>query len=147
MVFFAVLVGMATQLQKYGVITWVGAKVSTGVSGVPWLLAFAVLTLVYFYAHYLFASNTAQVIAMYAVFLGAAIGTGAPPLFAALVFGFIGSLFGGLAHYSSGPAGVIFGSGLVKTSEWFRIGFVMSVMLILIWTVLGGAWLKVLGIW
>jgi DASS family divalent anion:Na+ symporter len=35
----------------------------------------------------------------------------------------------------------------VKTSEWFRIGFVMSVMLILIWTVLGGAWLKVLGIW
>ena len=147
LVFFAVLVGMAAQLQKYGVITWVGHEVSHSVAGVPWLVAFAVLTLVYFYAHYLFASNTAQVVAMYAVFVGAAIATGAPPLFAALVFGFIGSLFGGLAHYSSGPAGVVFGSGFVKTSEWFRVGFVMSVVLILIWTVLGGAWLKVLGIW
>src|SRR5664279_4808392 len=137
LVFFAVLVGMATQLQKYGVITWVGHEVSHGVAGVPWLVAFAILTLVYFYAHYLFASNTAQVVSMYSVFLGAAITTGTPPLFAALVLGFIGSLFGGLAHSSSGPAGVVFGSGFVKTSEWFRIGFVMSVVLILIWTVLG----------
>jgi len=61
---FAVLLGMATQLQAYGVITWVGAKVSTGVGGLPWLLAFAVLSLVYFFAHYLFASNTAQVVAI-----------------------------------------------------------------------------------
>ncbi|MDI9893746.1 DASS family sodium-coupled anion symporter [Rhodococcus sp. IEGM 1381] len=147
LVFFAVLVGMASQLQAYGVIGWVGDKVSGGVAGLPWLVAFAILTAVYFYAHYLFASNTAQIVAMYAVFLAAALAAGAPPLFAALVLGFIGNLFGGLAHYSSGPAGVIFGSGFVKTSEWFRIGFVMSVVLIAIWTVIGGAWMKLLGIW
>lgn len=147
LVFFAVLVGMASQLDTYGVIKWVGAVVSHGVAGLPWLVAFAVLTLVYFYAHYLFASNTAQIVAMYAVFLTAAIATGAPPLFSALVLGFIGNLFGGLAHYSSGPAGVIYGSGFIKTSEWFRIGFVMSLVLILIWTVLGGAWMKLIGIW
>lgn len=114
LVFFAVLVGMAAQLQKDGVITWVGALVSHSVGGLPWPVAFVVLTLVYFYAHYLFASNTAQVVAMYAVFLAAAIATGAPPLFAALVFGFISSLFGGLAHYSSGPAGVVFARGSSK---------------------------------
>jgi DASS family divalent anion:Na+ symporter len=147
LVFFAVLVGMASQLQAFGVIGWVGAKVSGGVDGLPWVVAFAVLTLVYFYAHYLFASNTAQIVAMYAVFLAAALAVGAPPLFAALVLGFIGNLFGGLAHYSSGPAGVVFGSGFVKTSEWFRIGFAMSLVLILIWTVLGGAWMKLIGIW
>lgn len=147
LVFFSVLVGMAAQLDTYGVITWIGKAVSQSVTGLPWLVAFAVLTLVYFYAHYLFASNTAQIVAMYAVFLAAAVATGAPPLFAALVLGFIGNLFGGLAHYSSGPAGVIFGSGFIKTSEWFRIGFVMSVVLILIWTVLGGGWMKLIGIW
>lgn len=146
LVFFAVLVGMAAQLQAYGVITWFGDKVSGGVDGLPWVVAFAVLTVVYSYAHYLFASNTAQIVAMYAVFLGAALAAGAPPLFAALVLGFIGNLFGGLAHYSSGPAGVIFGSGFVKTSGWFRIGFVMSLVLIGIWTVVGGAWMKLLGI-
>ncbi len=147
LVFFAVLVGMASQLATYGVIEWIGAKVAGSVDGLPWIAAFAVLTIVYFYAHYLFASNTAQIVAMYSVFLAAAIATGAPPLFAALVFGFIGNLFGGLAHYSSGPAGVIFGSGFIKTSEWFRIGLIMSLVLIGIWTLLGGAWMRVLGIW
>ncbi|BBY77479.1 hypothetical protein MPRF_43780 [Mycolicibacterium parafortuitum] len=82
-----------------------------------------------------------------AAFAGAAIATGAPPLFAALVFGFIGSLFGGLAHDSSGPAGVIYGSGYVKTSELFRIGFVMSIVNIAIWTSVGGLWMKVIGVW
>ena len=84
---------------------------------------------------------------MYVVFVGAAIATGAPPLFCALVFGFIGNLFGALAHYSSGPAGVIYGSGYVKSSEFFRIGFAMSVVIILIWTIVGGGWMKLIGVW
>lgn len=147
LVFFGVLVGMADQLKKLGVIDWIGDKVASGVDGWPWVVAFAVLTLVYFYVHYLFASNTAQIVAMYAVFLSAAVTAGAPGLFAALVFGFIGNLFGGLAHYSSGPAAVMYGSGYIKTSEWFRVGFIMSVVIIAMWTVVGGAWMKLIGIW
>ncbi|MDY6807968.1 MAG: anion permease [Actinomycetota bacterium] len=147
LIFFGVLVGMADDLKQLGVIDWIGDRVASGVDGLPWLAAFAVLTLVYFYVHYLFASNTAQIVAMYAVFLGAAVATGAPALFSALVFGFIGSLFGGLAHYSSGPAGVMYGSGYIKTSEWFRVGFVMSVVIILIWTIIGGLWMRLIGAW
>ena len=147
LVFFGVLVGMAAELNQLGVIDWIGNSVAGSVDTLPWLAAFAILTTVYFYSHYLFASNTAHIVAMYAVFLGAAVATGAPPLFAALVFGFIGNLFGGLAHYSSGPAGVIYGSGYVKTTELFRIGFAMSVLNIAIWTSVGGLWMKVIGIW
>ncbi len=104
------------------------------------------LALVYFFSHYLFASNTAHIVAMYAVFLGAAVATGTPPLFAALVLGFIGNLFGGISHYASGPSGVVFGSGYVTTKEWFRVGFVMAVVLIVIWGVVGTAWMGVLGL-
>ena len=147
LVFFGVLVGMAAELNALGVIDWIGESVAGSVDALPWLVAFAILTLVYFYSHYLFASNTAHIVAMYAVFVGAAIATGAPPLFAALVFGFIGNLFGGLAHYSSGPAGVVFGSGYVKTAELFRIGFAVSIVNIVIWTVIGGGWMKLIGIW
>ena len=147
LVFFGVLVGMAAELNALGVIDWIGDSVAGSVDALPWLVAFAILTLVYFYSHYLFASNTAHIVAMYAVFVGAAIATGAPPLFAALVFGFIGNLFGGLAHYSSGPAGVVFGSGYVKTAELFRIGFAISIVNIVIWTVIGGGWMKLIGIW
>ena len=146
-VFFAVLVGMAGQLNTLGVIDWIGSVVSGLVGGMPWIVAFAVLSLVYFYVHYLFASNTAQIVAMYAVFVGAAVAAGAPPLLAALVFGFIGNLFGALSHYASGPSGVIYGSGYIKVGEWFRVAFVMSVVIIAVWTVAGGAWMALLGMW
>lgn len=70
------------------------------------MAAFAVLSIVCFSVHWLFASNTAQIVAMYAVSFGAAIATGALPLFAALALGFVGNLIGGLTHYASGPVGV-----------------------------------------
>ena len=145
LIFFAVLVGMAENLNNLGVITWIGSVVSGAVGGMSWPVAFAILALVYFYAHYMFASNTAQIVAMYGVFLGAAITAGAPPMFAALALGYIGNLFGAISHYASGPSGVVYGSGYVKVSEWFKVAFIMSVAIIVIWTVVGTGWMWVLG--
>jgi DASS family divalent anion:Na+ symporter len=147
LIFFGVLVGMATYLNALGVIAWIGQEMSDLVAGAHWLIAFGVLSVVYFYVHYLFASNTAQITAMYAVFLATSIGAGAPPLFAALALGFIGNLFGALTHYASGPCGVIAGSGYVPVPEWFRISFVMSIPVIVIWTTIGGAWMYLIGLW
>ena len=147
LIFFGVLVGMASYLNTLGVIPWIGQEMSDLVDGTSWIVAFGVLSLVYFYVHYLFASNTAQITAMYAVFLTTAIATGAPPLFAALALGYIGNLFGALTHYSSGPAAVIAGSGYIKIAEWFRIAFIMSIPVLLIWTIVGGAWMRVIGLW
>lgn len=147
LIFFGVLVGMASHLNTLGVIPWVGQEMSDLVEGTDWLVAFGVLSLVYFYAHYLFASNTAQITAMYAVFLGTSVAAGAPPLFAALALGFIGNLFGGLTHYASGPSGVIAGSGYIPPGEWFRTAFLMSIPVIVIWTTIGGAWMFIVGSW
>jgi DASS family divalent anion:Na+ symporter len=73
LVWFAVLVMLAGQLQELGFIDWFSGQIASGVDGMSWELAFVILSLVYFYAHYLFASNTAQVAAMYAAFLATAI--------------------------------------------------------------------------
>ena len=67
------------------------------------------------------------------------------PMFAALVLGFIGNLFGAISHYASGPSGVVYGSGYVKVSEWFKVAFIMSVAIIVIWTVVGSGWMWILG--
>ncbi|MEO5899327.1 MAG: DASS family sodium-coupled anion symporter, partial [Ilumatobacteraceae bacterium] len=147
LIFFGVLVGMAAYLNTLGVIPWIGLEMADLVEGTHWLVAFGILSLVYFYIHYLFASNTAQITAMYAVFLGTSIAAGAPPVFAALALGFIGNLFGGLTHYASGPSGVIAGSGYVPPSEWFRTAFIMSIPVIVIWTTVGGAWMYIIGAW
>lgn len=147
LIFFGVLIGMASHLNALGVIPWIGQEMAELVGGAHWLVAFCVLSLAYFYVHYLFASNTAQITAMYAVFLATAIAAGAPPIFAALALGFIGNLFGALTHYASGPAAVIAGSGYVPVSEWFRVAFMMSIPVIVIWTTIGGAWMWTLGLW
>ncbi|MFJ3201520.1 DASS family sodium-coupled anion symporter [Streptomyces sp. NPDC086989] len=147
LVWFSVLVMMAGQLQELGVTDWFSRTITHTVSGLGWQPAFLVLTLVYFFSHYLFATNTAQVAAMYAPFLTAAVATGAPPVTAALVLGFVSSLYGGLTHYASGPAPVHFGAGYATLPEWWRTGLLAAVANIAIWMGIGGVWLKLLGHW
>lgn len=144
---FAVLVMMAGQLQKLGVIGWFSTTITGVAGGLSWQAAFVLLTLVYFASHYAFASNTAHVAAMYGAFLAAALATGAPPMMAALVLGFISSLYGGLTHYSSGPAPVLFGSGYVTLAEWWRNGVIVAAVNIVVWMGVGAFWFKILGYW
>lgn len=147
LVWFAALVMMATFLNSLGLIPWFSELMGGYVNGVAWLPAFLVLSLVYFYSHYLFASNTAHVSAMYAAFLAVAIAVGTPPVLAALVLAFFSNLFSSMTHYGTGPAPVLYGAGYVDIGSWWKIGFIVSVVNIVIWLGIGGLWWKVLGLW
>jgi DASS family divalent anion:Na+ symporter len=111
------------------------------------MMAFIILVLVYFYSHYFFASNTAHVSAMFPAFLMVAIGLGTPPAYAILVFAFTSSLMGCLTHYGSGPAPLFYGSGYIDIKAWWKIGFILSVVNLIIWMGLGSLWWKLLGLW
>jgi DASS family divalent anion:Na+ symporter len=108
---------------------------------------FAVLSLAYFYSHYLFASNTAHITAMYAPFLVVALALGTPPFLAAIVLGFFSNLFGTLTHYAAACAPVYFGAGYVPVATWWKLGALTSVVNITIWMGVGSLWWKVLGLW
>ena len=131
LVWFAALVMMATNLNKLGLIPWVGETMGAAVGGIGWAAAFLILSLVYFYSHYLFASNTAHVSSMYAAFLAVAITVGTPPMLAALVLAFFSNLFSSMTHYGTGPAPVLFGSGYVEMGAWWKLGAIISVINIL----------------
>lgn len=146
-VWFAALVMMATYLGQFGLITWFTGRVAPVFTGVGWAPGFLGLILVYFYSHYLFASITAHVSAMYAPFLVVALALGAPPLLAALVLAFFSNLFASLTHYGTAPAPILFGSGHVTLGAWWRVGAVVSVVNIAIWIGIGGAWWRLLGLW
>lgn len=147
LVWFAILLMMATQLSKLGFTEWVGKLLVHQVLDLHWSYGFIALSLAYFYSHYLFASNLAHIGAMYATFLSVAIGMGTPPMYAALVFGFFSSLFGALTQYGCGPAAILFGAGFVQISTWWKVGFIMSLINIVIWLGIGSIWWKFLGIW
>ncbi|MGP0904441.1 DASS family sodium-coupled anion symporter [Serratia sp. CY76391] len=148
-VWFSALVMMASFLGKLGLIGWLSQTVGNGIDrmGMSWVGGTILLTLIYLYSHYFFASTTAHVTAMFAAFFAAGIALGAPPALLGLILAFSSSLMMSLTHYGTGTAPIVFGSGYVTLGEWWKAGWVMSVVNLLIWIVIGGAWWKLLGYW
>ena len=146
LIWFASLVMMATYLNKLGLTQYFSDWVVHSMTGFQPLVAYLILSLIYFYSHYFFASSVAHIGSMYPAFLLLMISFGTPPMIAALSLGFFSNLFGGLTQYSSGPAPIIFGSGYVKLLTWWKLGFIFSVVNIMIWLGIGSIWWKFLGL-
>ncbi len=147
LIWFAALVMMATFLGKLGLITWFSTSIQSGISvlGLGWMSATAILVLIYFYAHYFFASTTAHITAMFGAFFAAGVALGAPPMLLALLLAFSSSLMMSLTHYGTGTAPIIFGSGYTTLNEWWAAGAVMSVVNLLVLVLVGGVWWNLLG--
>jgi DASS family divalent anion:Na+ symporter len=146
-IWFATLVMMATYLGQFGFIGWFTGQVGAMFPGLGWMPGLLGLSLIYFYTHYLFASITAHVSAMFAPFLAVALALGSPPLLAALLLAFFSNLFASLTHYGTAPAPIFFGSGHVTLGTWWTVGALVSVVNISIWLGIGAAWWRLLGLW
>lgn len=144
---FSILIFMANELNALGVIPWLSKSIGSSLHGVSWIVVLLVLVLVYFYSHYLFASGTAHVSAMYSALLGVAISAGAPATLAAIILGFTGAIFGSTTHFANGPATVLFGSGYVKQADWWRMNAILGLFYLVVWIGLGSLWMKLIGIW
>jgi DASS family divalent anion:Na+ symporter len=146
-IWYGGLVQMAAALGETG-ITKRFAETAAGLTaGWLWGPALAVLLLVYFYAHYGFASITAHATAMYTPFLVVTIAAGAPPVLAALTLAYFSNLDASLTHFGTTPAPIYFGSRYVTQREWWKYGFIVSLATIAIWSTVGVAWWKLLGWW
>ena len=146
LVWFSVLVLMADQLNQLGFIPWLSQLIAHSLHGLSWPIVIVLLILFFFYSHYLFASATAHVSAMYAALLGVAVAAGAPPLFSALILGFFGNLLVSTTHYSSGPAPILYGSGYITQKRWWTMNIVLGFVYFIIWIGLGSLWMKLIGI-
>lgn len=146
-IWFGALVMMADFLNKLGLVAWFSGSLKDGIGalGLGWEGASTLLLLAYLYAHYMFASTTAHITGMFAAFYAAGLALGAPPMAWALIMAAASNIMMTLTHYATGTAPVIFGSGYATLGEWWRTGFVMSVVNLLIWLTVGTLWWKVLG--
>ncbi len=144
---FSVLVMMAGSLTTLGFIPWLSSSIGSMLHGMSWFLVLAILIVFFFYSHYLFASSTAHVTAMYSALLAVAISAHVPPMLAALLLGFFGNLNASTTHYASGPAPVLFGSGYVPQNKWWSLSLVLGVFYLVVWIGIGSLWMKVIGMW
>ncbi|MFT3861004.1 DASS family sodium-coupled anion symporter [Micropruina sp.] len=142
LLFYGAAIAMATKITTLGVTTWVGESVSGALGGLAWPVAFGIVVLAYFFARYLFASATAHVLALYPVFLSAAIAVGTPPMLAAFFLA-IGATntANGLTPMAGGAALTAGQSGMITTSEWFSKNLVLSLVMLAIFAVVGIPWM------
>jgi DASS family divalent anion:Na+ symporter len=146
-IWYGGLVRMAEALGETGITKRFAETAASFTVGWSWWAALAVLLLVYFYAHYGFASITAHATAMYTPFLVVILAAGAPPYLAVLSLAYFSNLDASLTHFGTTPGPIYFGAGYVKQKTWWKLGLITSFMTIAIWVILGFTWWRVLKLW
>jgi divalent anion:Na+ symporter, DASS family len=115
--------------------------------GIPWQVVLVAILIIFFYAHYFFASITAHMLAMFPPFVAVLIGIGVPPLLAVYSLLCLANLTAGLTHYGTTTGPILFATGYVTRGEWWKVGFYVSIANVIIWLTIGFAWWKFLGFW
>jgi L-tartrate/succinate antiporter len=146
LVWFATLVALADGLHRIGFVKSFAESVAAHMGGVSPAVALVALVAVFFFTHYLFASITAHATALLPVML--AVGAGIPamnvPLLATMLVLTLG-IMGILTPYLTGPSPIYYGSGYVRSRNYWRLGPIFGAIFIAALIVVGVPWFAVKG--
>jgi DASS family divalent anion:Na+ symporter len=141
LVWFSILFAMSVYLDKLGFMGWVGDHISNMVDGLSWPVVYVGLTIGYVLIHYFFVSQTAQMLALFSVFLGVAIDAGVPPEMMALMLLFATN-FNAIITPQGSSANVIYaGSGYIEAGEIYKIGGIITIINTVVFLTIGTAWM------
>lgn len=146
-IWYGGLIRMAEALGQTGITKRFAEASASLTTDWRWWLALASLLLIYFYAHYVFASITAHVTAMFTPFLIVILAAGTPTYLAILSLAYFSNLGASLTHYGTTPAPIYFGAGYTTQRTWWTLGLITSLVTIAVWSLVGFTWWKVLGLW
>lgn len=143
----SIIMLMSQKLMNLGFFPWFSKTLGSHLHGVNWIWVLVILWLVYFYLHYMFPSVATQISALYAGFLSIALGAGVPPIMAALMLAFDGSLYLSTSNYSAGPAALLSSTGYISNKNWWKLSAIIGIVFNIIWLGGGLLWTKIIGYW
>jgi DASS family divalent anion:Na+ symporter len=146
-IWYGGLVRLGHALGDAGVAKAFASGVAGMLPGARWMVLLAVVLAIYFYSHYGFASITAHLLSMFVPFGSLLIVEGAPPGLVVFSLACFTNLSAGLTHYGTTPAPMFFAQHYVSLREWWKTGFVISLVNLAIWSTVGFAWWKVIKVW
>ncbi len=144
-IWFSVIISLASGLSDLGFISWMTIKLGGSIQGFGAIEAFVLLGLIYIYVHYLFATATGHVAALYAPFAATAIAAGAPPMMVAICFGIFSNLMWGNTEYGGGPGPIYFAQGYFERQRFYKINFCIVTFNVVLIFIVGMIWWKILG--
>jgi divalent anion:Na+ symporter, DASS family len=137
----AVLFALSGQLNEVGFMGYVGERLASGLEGLPWQFVYVALLVLYVLLHYLFVSQSSQVLALFAVFLAVGIKGGVPAPLLCFALLFASSYFSTITP-QGGSQNVIFAaSGYLTQRELYRMGLLTTAFFLTVFLLLGTPWL------
>ena len=99
------------------------------------------LLVLYVLMHYMFVSQSAQVLALFGVFLDVGVRTGVPAPLMAFALLFASSYFSTITPQGGSQNVIFVGSNYLTQGELYRLGLLTTVFCLLVFLVLGTPWL------
>ena len=140
-IWFAALFGMSTGLEKTGFTAYAGGHLSQLLLGLPWPAAYVLLIVTYVALHYLFVSQTAQLMALAPVFLGVGADLGVPAPLIAFGLLFATNYFSALTPQASSANVLFAASGYLEQRDIYRVGAISTALLMAVFLAVGTPWI------
>jgi DASS family divalent anion:Na+ symporter len=136
----SVLFALSGQLNELGFMAYVGGHLTSLLAGIEWRVTYLVLLVLYVALHYGFVSQTAQILALFDVFLNVGVQAGVPPALMAFALLFASSYFSTITPQGGSQNVVFVGSGYLTQPELYRLGLITTVFCMLVFLLIGTPW-------
>jgi len=144
LIWFAILYTMSKYLNELGFMGWVGDHIATSVAGFSWPVVYVSLVVGYVLIHYFFVSQTAQMLALFSVFLSVAMQAGVPAEMMAYMLLFATN-FNAIITPQGSSANVIYtGSGYIEPGEVYKVGGIVTLVNTVVFLTVGSAWMMLI---
>lgn len=136
----AVLFAMSAELNELGFMGYVGERLASSLAGLSWTTLYVTLIVLYVLIHYMFVSQSSQVLALFGVFLDVGTKGGVPLPLMAFGLLFASSYFSVITP-QGGSQNIIFAaSGYLTQRELYRLGALVTLAFLAIYLLIGSPW-------
>lgn len=147
MIWLSILNVIAKQLTDGGLIQYYSQALHASLHGVSWPLALGLIAFIYYMARYLLPGNILHACAMFTAFSQLLMACGVPAKVGCMTLSIITALCGYVTPYATSPCPLYFNTGYIEQKLWWRMGFITGAIYLVLWSILGGLWWKMLGLY
>ncbi len=137
----AVLFALSGQLNELGFMGYAGQRLAAQIGGLSWPVTYVLLVVIYVAIHYMFVSQSSQVLALLGVFLDVGIRGGVPAPLMAFALLFASSYFSVITPQAGSQNVIFVGAGYLTQRELYLLGLAITLFFMVVFLTLGTAWI------
>jgi len=141
----AVLFALSGQLNELGFMTYAGQRLAARLGGLSWPTTYVTLIVLYVVVHYMFVSQSSQILALLGVFMDVGVRGGVPAPLMGFALLFASSYFSVITPQGGSQNIIFVGSGYLTQRELYRLGMLTTLFFMAIFMLIGTPWILMVG--